>query len=160
MFLHDYNGQQEWVIGLIDIENKNIRLELVNQRTTEIIKKIIIHHIGKNNTIITDGWESYQWLSESDYHHIVHVRGMNDFGHGNESTSHIKSIWGQLKGLINKIYNALLPDNFIYFLKEIELRYYIRDKNSSAKIEQLKQILDYCYSTNNLSCEDKEDNRF
>ena len=39
LFLHDYNGQQEWVIGLIDIGNKNIRLELVKQRNTEIIKK-------------------------------------------------------------------------------------------------------------------------
>ena len=62
LFVHDYNGDQEWVIGLIDIGTKNIRLELVKQRNTEIIKKIILHHVGKNNTIISDGWEAYDWI--------------------------------------------------------------------------------------------------
>jgi len=46
LFVHDYNGQQEWVVGLIDIGSKNIPLELVKQRNTYIIKKIILQHVG------------------------------------------------------------------------------------------------------------------
>lgn len=156
LFVHDYNGQQERVIGLIDIGTKNIRLELVKQRNTEILKKIILHHVGKNNTIISDGWEAYYWLRYYNYHHIVHVHGRHDFGHGNESTSHIEGIWGYLKGLIIKLYTALKPDNFYYYLKEIEFRYYIKDKNSFGKINELKEILEYCYSTNNLNFNNKD----
>lgn len=40
LFVHDYNGQQEWVVELIDIGSKNILLELVKQRNTDIIKKL------------------------------------------------------------------------------------------------------------------------
>ena len=32
----------------------------------------------------------------------------------------------------------------------------VRDKNSSGKISELKEILEYCYSTNNLIFENKE----
>lgn len=150
LFVHDYNSDQELVIGLIDIGTKNIRLELVKQRNTEIIKNIL-HHFGKNNTIISDGWETYDWIGYHNYHHIVHVHGRHDFGHGNEYTSHIEGIWGCLKGLIIKLYTALKPDNFYYYLKEIEFRYYIKDKNSFCKLNELKEILDFCYSTNNLN---------
>ena len=154
LFVHDHDGTQEWVIGMIDIQTKNIRLEIVHERTEIILKKIIKHHIGYNNTIISDGWESYNWLREAGYNHIVH--GRNDFGHGSESTSHIESIWGQLKRIINTIYNALAPEIFIYYLKEIEFRYSIRNKNNTEKINQLKSILDYCYSTCNLNFEEKD----
>ena len=85
-----------------------------------------------------------------------HIVGRHDFGHGTESTSHIESIWDYFKTLIIKIYTSLLPENFFYYLKEIEFLYNVRDKNSSGKISELKEILEYCYSTNNLIFENKE----
>ena len=157
LFVHDYDGTQEWVIGLIDIQTKKIRLELAHERNENILKKIIQHHVGYNNTIISDGWEAYNWLRDYGYHHIVHVHGRNDFGMGNEATSHIESIWGQLKGLIVSIYNALTPENFIYYLKEMEFRYEVKDKNNKEKINQLISILEYCYSTCNLTFVSKDD---
>ena len=60
----------------------------IRDSTVEILKKLIIHHIGYNNTIISDGWESYNWLREAGYNHIIHLHGSNDFGQGSESTSH------------------------------------------------------------------------
>lgn len=44
---------------MIEIESRNIRLELVHEHSTEIIKKIIIHHFGYNNTLIIECWEAY-----------------------------------------------------------------------------------------------------
>ena len=61
-----------------------------------------------------------------------------------------------MKTLIIKIYTSLIPDNFFYYLKEIEFGYNVRDKNYSGKISELKEILEYCYSTNNLIFENKE----
>ena len=54
LFVHDHNGTQEWVVGMIDIQTKNIWPEIVHERTVEILKKLITHHIGYNNTIIND----------------------------------------------------------------------------------------------------------
>ena len=45
------------MIGLIEVNVKDIRLELVSDRNSDILKKIIIHHIGPVNTIFSDGLE-------------------------------------------------------------------------------------------------------
>ena len=45
----------------------------------------------------------------------------------------------------------------LYFLKEIKFRNYIRDKSSYGKLEKLKSILEYCYSTDNFSFGNKDD---
>ena len=44
---------------LFEVNSKKIRLELVKDRSSDILKKIILHHIGPFNTIINDGWEGY-----------------------------------------------------------------------------------------------------
>ncbi len=36
---------------------------------TNIIKKIIKHHVGENNIIISNGWEGYAWLRNDNYEH-------------------------------------------------------------------------------------------
>ena len=79
------------------------------------------HHIGYNNTINNGGWEPYNWLRELGYNHIVYIYDLNEFEYGTELTSHIQSIFGQLKRIINSIYNAFDPENYIYFLKKLNL---------------------------------------
>ena len=46
----------------------------------------------------------YNWLdsNQSGYVHRKHIHGAHDFGYGMESTSHIESLWLQLKLLIKK----------------------------------------------------------
>ena len=87
------------------------------------MKKIIQYHIGYIITIISDSWTAYNWLREYGYHHIVHEHCLNDFGIGDEDTSHIESILGKIKGSFSSIDNALASENFIYYLKEMEFRY-------------------------------------
>ena len=67
---------------LIDIRNGNVRLELVNELNTEIMKKIIKHHIGYNNIIISDGLEAYSQLRYDNYEHRVHIYRHHDLGYG------------------------------------------------------------------------------
>ena len=40
LFVHNSVGEQIWVIGLIDVDSKKIRLMLVKGRTSEILKKL------------------------------------------------------------------------------------------------------------------------
>lgn len=58
--------------------------------------------------------------------------------------------WKKL--LIKYIYNALLPENFIYYLKGNEFIYNVWNKNNTEKLNELKEI-----STCNLNFENKED---
>ena len=55
LFVHIHDGTQGWVVGMIVIPTKSIRLEIVHKCTEEILKKLIKHHNGYNNTIIIDG---------------------------------------------------------------------------------------------------------
>lgn len=57
----------------------------------------------------------------------IRLSSYSAYSCGNEATSHIESIWGQLKGSIATIYNALAPEYFIYYLKEMEFRYDIKN---------------------------------
>ena len=53
----------------------------------------------KNSFIIADGWAGYGFLDQegSGYTRIKHIQGGGDFGFSVESTSHIESIWSQIK---------------------------------------------------------------
>ena len=59
LFFHKSLGEQIWVIGLTEMEIKKIRLEIIKERSSEILKKIILHNVSINNTIISDQWEVY-----------------------------------------------------------------------------------------------------
>ena len=129
---------------MIDVEREKIRLELVKERSSEVLKKIILHHVGINNSLSIDGWEGYTWINQYRYAHLVHLHSRGQFGRGNESTSYIESIWGILKGMITKYYNALNGNNFLYFLRELEFRYNTRDK-FYYEIKRIKRYFKLLY---------------
>ena len=101
-------------------ETKNFRLICSYTRDNEILKKFIYKFIPPGNHIISDGWNGYSFLDEpgSGYRHSIHIHGRNDFGIGLDSTSHIESIWGNLKQEIKRVYITIRSNNFLYFLRE------------------------------------------
>lgn len=56
-------GKQQWVVGLLNYKTNNLRLEIVNNRNTDILKIIITTHVLKGNYIITDCLSGYNFLS-------------------------------------------------------------------------------------------------
>lgn len=53
------NNEKIWLIGLYNTNSKYFPIEAVKEKTIDVIKKIILHHIGKGNKIISDGWPRY-----------------------------------------------------------------------------------------------------
>ena len=154
-FTH-YNNKQVWIIGLINTQTKEFRLIPSYTRNTPKIKEIIQRHAKRGNTIISDDWPGYWWLNEpnSGYMHITHVHSHANFGYGDESTSHIEQLWSVLKTLFRRIYVTVPSENFNIFLREIEFRYLITNKNDNDKLKELLEIFDYVNSTINFNLYD------
>ena len=90
LFIHQNNGQI-WVLGFINNNTREIRLEIVENRSDETMKKIIISLIPKGNKIITAAAACYNWLNEPDsiYGHSVDNHWHVNFGERLDSTIHI-----------------------------------------------------------------------
>ena len=152
------NNTQLWIIGAIDTVNKDVRLILSFSRDEDTMKKFVETYIENGNTIITDAWRSYNFLDneESEIHHIVHNHGHGDFGHGQNSTSHIEQYWSQLKANIHQMYNIVPKSNINLYIRESEFRISIRNLSYDDKLKKLSELFEYVISTNNNECYDDE----
>ena len=56
-----------------------------------------------------------------------HTQGGGDFGLGIQSTSHIDPIWNTIKGYIKQSYHTIYNKNVLYFVKEVEFKFIIRN---------------------------------
>lgn len=50
-----------WVIGIININTRKIRLEFIVNRDTNTIKTFIHAHIKRGNIIVSVSWYGYAW---------------------------------------------------------------------------------------------------
>lgn len=91
----------------IDTLNKDVILILSFSRDEDTMKKFVETYIENGNTIITDA---------------VHNHGHGDFGHGQNSTSHIEQYWSQLKANIHQMYNIVPKSNINLYIRESEFR--------------------------------------
>ena len=140
LFVH-IDGKQLWVIGIIDIQSLNIRIEVSFYKDTTTMKKIISKYIEQGNIIISDPWPAYNFLDDanSDYRHITHNHSIGSFGVGSNSSAYIENSWANLKDKIKKLYYNIQNSNFILFLKESEWR---RNNIYKSKSEKIKDIID------------------
>ena len=113
------------------------------------MEKIIKHHVGEGNFIITDRWGAYSWMDNpnSSYHRIIHIHGHHDFGHGDESTSHIEGVWADLKRIISRFYVSVKSCNFIFFAKEAEWRKKTSNLSNDKKLDNIKFIFNHISNT-------------
>ena len=134
LFTH-LDGIQIWILGMINNESNAIRLDIINQRDCDILKKLINTHIMPGNYLITDSWSGYSFLDDSEegYINFSFNHSLGNFGSRLLSTSRIESVWSELKSIIKKIYSTIRSKNFIYFLKESEYRRPIKNLTNIGK---------------------------
>ena len=107
-----------------------------------ILRIFELQVLKRGNYIVSDGWSGYEWVEEenSGYNHIQHIHGRRDFGYGIESTTHIESIWWQLKSEIRTIYYIIPLRNFLYYLGECEWRVKTKNLSITQKIEDIFEM--------------------
>lgn len=63
LFSHFHDGTQIWFVGLINTRTQYFRIEAVLDRSATVLERIIRHHVGKGNNVVTDGWSGYDWMN-------------------------------------------------------------------------------------------------
>ena len=119
LFSHQ-NGEQIWIVGLLNNDTNELWLEMVKDRNSEVLEYIIRKYTDTGNICITDGWQWYSFLDRinSGYIHHAYNHGRGEWGIGIDSTSRIESIWAEIKLKIKRMYISIKSTNLIYFLKE------------------------------------------
>lgn len=97
-----------WILDAIETSKKCIRIEIIHKKIPTNLEKFITNYIPRNSTVITDNWHGYSFMNRSNSHylHIIRSHARGDFGYGDESTIHIKSLWSNFQYLINKMNNT------------------------------------------------------
>ena len=148
LFVHDVNKSPLWVLDMTDNETKDFRVVVSKTRDQASLKEFITRYIPKGNNIVTDGWSSYEWIdhANSGYTRFEHIHGQNDFGFGIESTSHVESIWGQLKAQIKSNYYTIPNIDFLYYLREAEWKLKVKNLSFQEKLNDFMEM--YCLLKN------------
>ena len=135
-----------WLLGACDNETKEFRIEAAYTRDTATLKEFINTFIEPGNNIITDGWAGYNFLDQpnSGYIRYAHNHGGGNFGLGFESTSHVESIWSQVKAKIKENYHIFPYKVFMRFVREIEFKIRIRSLNFDKKIDKFFECYKLC----------------
>lgn len=147
------------MLGIINNSTKEFRIEASFERDTPTIKKFISKYVETGNNIVSDGWSSYNYLDNinSGYLHIKHIHGAGAFRWGAQSTSHIESIWAQIKAKIKETYHAIPNTYILHYVKEAEYKISLRNKSAQEKI---KDFFDINKFLNDVSDVIFEDNSF
>ena len=125
-------GRALWLLGIIKNSTKEFRIEANFERDTATIKKFINKFVDKGNTIISNGWSSYNYLDNPDsgYIHVKHIHSAGSFGAGILSTSHIESIWAQIKSKIKETYHIIPNKYIVHYVKGAEFKIGFKNKNT------------------------------
>lgn len=104
------NNKSIWLLGIINNNTKNFRIEPVINRDADTIKTFLTKYVGSGNRIVIDGWSGYDFLDHplSGYRRYKHIHGRSDFGYGVPSTSHIENIWAQIQSKLKDFTIAFL----------------------------------------------------
>lgn len=140
-----------WLVGFLETstEEKNIRLEIVENRSSETMSRLFKKYCEDGSIITTDAHRSYPAAVRNinSKHNVVnHSKGFKskEGFHTNE----IESLWSQLKYPIKKR-KGVLKSNIQVYLNEFEFRYkYLRRKNGTDIVLIFKLILKYIFTTN------------
>ena len=87
LYLKDDKGKQIWIVGALDTETKELRMDIMVHRNANNLKIFITNHIIPGTNIIHDGWRGYFFLDSDDsvYTHEEYNHGQGKFGYGRNS---------------------------------------------------------------------------
>jgi len=129
-----------WVIGMIDTNTQEIRVSVIDNRNKESLNKEIVNNVKSGTKIITDAFDGYNDLNDLGYVHEILNKSEEGLGKGEKVTSHIESVWYQLKDFAGIYKRAVPPEQAQEYLIEFWLRREIR-RHGLEMNNELGQII-------------------
>ncbi|MCK5449489.1 IS1595 family transposase [Candidatus Pacearchaeota archaeon] len=114
------------VFGILERKGK-IYLKIVENVSKENLMKAIENKTKKGSVFYTDGFKSYNSLSQFGKHNII-KHSEDEFAKGHNHINGIEGFWSYAKERLHK-YHGIKKNNYPLYLKEMEFRYNFRNEN-------------------------------
>ena len=114
------------VFGILERKGK-IYLKIVENVSKEKLMKAIEKKTKKGSVFYTDGFKSYNSLSQFGKHNII-KHSKDEFAKGHNHINGIEGFWSYAKERFHK-YHGIQKKNYPLYLKEMEFRYNFRNES-------------------------------
>jgi transposase len=112
------------VFGILE-RNGKVKVEIVHDVTAETLLTLAIKKVKRGSLIYTDRYKSYDGLVAMGFKH-KRIDHSKRFGNGKVYINGIEGFWSFAKQRLLK-YHGVSKEKFIYYLKELEYRYNMRN---------------------------------
>eukprot|EP01022_Parablepharisma_sp_SALTPOND_P031229 TRINITY_DN7899_c0_g2_i3.p1 TRINITY_DN7899_c0_g2~~TRINITY_DN7899_c0_g2_i3.p1 ORF type:complete len:329 (-),score=6.33 TRINITY_DN7899_c0_g2_i3:214-1200(-) len=137
--------KQVWAVGLFERRTEDVRVAVVPDRTKDTLNDLILNNVKIGSKIVTDDWGGYKDLKDLGYDHYVLNKAKEGYGRQVTVTSHIESVWSQLKAYAG-IYSKAIPSDQVQdFLCEFWFRRECR-RNNISMAKELAHIIQLTFS--------------
>jgi transposase-like protein len=106
------------VVGMLERKGR-VRVEVVAERTKQVLHALANKHIHPGATLVTDEWHSYK---ESNFQHEI-INHAVEYVRGRVHTNGIENSWSLLKRSLGGTYIAVEPFHLDSYLGEQMFRY-------------------------------------
>jgi transposase-like protein len=137
---HGYKGNKVLVAGAAQ-RNGEVRLQVIDDRTREVLNEFIKKHIADNaEAIYTDDWPAYKGIADEDTRHETVNHSENEWVRGDVHTNYVENIWSLLKRSLIGSYHHVSKKHLEAYLDELEWRFNNRENPFLFRDTLLKLI--------------------
>ena len=121
------------VFGLLE-ENGKVVNHMVEKAYHKTLSKIMVDHVEKGSTLVTDGYHAYKRLSKN-YNHVIVDHNNDVYVVNGLSTNNLEGYWSLLKRGIVGIYHYVSPKHLHRYCNEFAFRYNTREDSEAARFD-------------------------
>jgi transposase-like protein len=118
------------VVGMLE-RNGNVRAQVVENRTREVLHSLASEHIAEGSTLMTDEWGPYKG---TDFQHEV-INHAVEYVNGLVHTQGIENFWSLLKRGLAGTYVSVEPFHLFRYIEEQAFRYNNRKLTDSQRFD-------------------------
>jgi len=133
-------GLKQPVFGIYERTDGLVYTELVDDVSRSTLQDILKGKVSIETTIYSDTWKSYNGLAKIFKGHETIDHGKQEYAKNGVTINGIEGFWGYAReGLLK--HHGMSPENFPYYLKEMEFRWNNRGLNQKDFVKLLFQVL-------------------
>lgn len=133
-------GLQQPVFGIYQRQDGLVYVEPVAKIDKPTLQDIIKDKVSIETTIYSDTWKSYNGLEDNFAGHQTVNHSKGEYVNQSAGINGIEGFWGYAKERLLR-HHGVSPDNFLYYLKEMEFRFNHRKLDQQKFVKHLLYVL-------------------